>query len=59
MLPHIKAKKRHLSIRDRRILIGSGENFELSLFCCEPRPAAAKTLYRSVIELLLELVECR
>ena len=57
VLPHINAKKRQLSIRDRRILVGRRENFELSIFCREPRPAAAKTLYRSVVELLLELVE--
>jgi hypothetical protein len=57
MLPHIKAKKWHVSIRDRRILVGRRENFELLIFCREPRPAAAKTLYCSVVELLLELIE--
>src|SRR6476660_5638864 len=57
VLPHIKAKERHLSIRDRRILVGRRENLELSILCREPRPTAAKTLYRSIVKLLLELIE--
>src|SRR5438874_10296449 len=58
MLPDIVAHDRVVSIHERAVLIGAGDNLEFAtLIKDEPRPTRAKTLCASIVECCLESVE--